>query len=190
MKRCEWANNSLIEQVYHDKEWGIPVHNDRLLFEFLILEAAQAGLRWETILKKRQGYRIAYDNFEADKIAYYSKSKLLELSTNPYIIRNRLKINSAQKNAAAFLEVQAQFGSFDTYIWQFVSSKTRQNIWEKTSDIPMNTAISHLMSQDLKKRGFTFIGPTMCYAFMQAVGMVNDHIITCFRYQKIKKMSQ
>ena len=189
MKRCDWANTSLLEQVYHDKEWGIPIHDDRLLFEFLILEAAQAGLSWSTILKKRKGYRKAYNNFEANKIAKYSKTKMAELLYDPDIIRNKLKINSAQNNAIAVLEVQAYFGSFDRYIWQFVEGSPIQNEWKKSSEIPVSTPESEMMSKDLKRRGFKFVGPRMCYAFMQAVGMVNDHIVTCFRSQKIRQMS-
>ncbi|MCK5664746.1 MAG: DNA-3-methyladenine glycosylase I [Thiotrichaceae bacterium] len=190
MKRCAWANASLLEQIYHDKEWGIPIHDDRLLFEFLILEAAQAGLSWSTILKKRKGYRKAYDNFEATKIANYSSIKMAELLSTPFIIRNKLKINSAKVNANAFLEVKAEFGSFDAYIWQFVDGSPIQNTWRDSSDIPVSTQDSYMMSKDLKERGFKFVGPKMCYAFMQAVGMVNDHLLTCYRYHKIKQMSE
>jgi len=185
MKRCEWAGASDLEIDYHDKEWGVPVHDDRLLFEFLILEGAQAGLSWTTILKKREGYRKAYDNFEAEKIARYSDRKVKELLNNPGIVRNRLKVNASIVNAKLFLDVQKEFGSFDEYIWSFVSGKTIVNKRKKMSDIPANTTESDAMSRDLKKRGFKFVGTTICYAVMQAVGMVNDHTIGCFRYKEV-----
>ena len=186
MKRCEWANRSELEQSYHDNEWGVETHDDRSLFEFLILEGAQAGLSWSTILKKREGYRKAFDNFDAEKIARYSEDRVSLLLANPEIIRNRLKINAAITNAGAFLQVQKEFGSFDRYIWQFVDGKPIQNSWRKMTDIPSSTPESAAMSKDLQKRGFKFIGPTICYAFMQAVGMVNDHVVGCFRYKEIK----
>ncbi|MBT8358024.1 MAG: DNA-3-methyladenine glycosylase I [Desulfobacterales bacterium] len=186
MTRCEWANASDLEQEYHDKEWGRPVHDNRLLFEFLILEGAQAGLSWSTILKKRKGYRKAFDNFQANKIARYSEKKIAELLSNPKIVRNKLKVNAAVKNAGLFLDIQDEFGSFDNYIWQFVGGRTIQNSWKKLSDIPASSAESEIMSKELKKRGFKFVGPTMCYAFMQAVGMVNDHTIDCHMYHQIK----
>jgi len=185
MTRCEWANGSALELAYHDTEWGVPIHDDRILFEFLALEGAQAGLSWSTILKKRNGYRKAFDNFNANKISVYSENKISELLNNPEIIRNRLKINSAITNARAFLAVKKEFGSFDTYIWQFVEAKPIQNAWKNSAEIPAKTPESEAMSKDLKKKGFSFVGPTICYAFMQAVGMVNDHIVDCFRYDDI-----
>ena len=185
MKRCEWANKSEFEQSYHDHEWGVPVHDDRSLFEFLILEGAQAGLSWSTILRKREGYRKAFDNFDALKISQYSEADLLRLLANPEIIRNRLKIHATVTNARAFLEVQEQFGSFAHYIWQFVNGRPIQNSWENMRDIPSSSPESEAMSKDLRKRGFKFIGTTICYAFMQAVGMVNDHVVGCFRYEEL-----
>lgn len=189
MKRCEWAEGSHLEQEYHDREWGVPVHDDRLLFEFLMLEGAQAGLSWITILKKREGYRRAFDNFDANKIVGYSDKKITALLHNPEIVRNKLKINAACINAKAYLGIQNKYGSFNTYIWQFVDGGTIQNKWRKLSDIPASTPESGSMSKDLKKRGFTFVGTTICYAFMQAVGMVNDHTIDCFRHSVIKNIS-
>lgn len=162
------------------------VHDDRLLFEFLILEGAQAGLSWATILKKREGYRKAFDNFEAAKVVRYNDRQVIELLTNPEIVRNRLKVRAAIGNAEAFLAVQDEFGSFDRYIWQFVDGRTIQNNWRESADIPTNTHESDVMSKDLKKRGFKFVGTTICYAFMQAVGMVNDHVVTCFRHDQVK----
>jgi DNA-3-methyladenine glycosylase I len=170
---------------YHDTEWGVPVHNDRRLFEFLILEGAQAGLSWETVLKKRPAYRKAFDHFDAKKIARYTSGKVKQLLANPGIIRNRLKIKAATQNALAFLAIQQEFGSFNRYIWQFVDGKPIINRRRSLKDIPATTAESDAMSRDLKKRGFTFVGSTICYAFMQAVGMVNDHVITCFRYKQL-----
>jgi len=186
MKRCDWANGGELEQSYHDHEWGVAIHDDRTLFEFLVLEGAQAGLSWSTILRKREGYRRAFDHFDARKISQYSENTVSRLLTNPEIIRNRLKINAAITNAGAFLQVQKEFGSFDRYIWQFVNGKPIQNSWRKMTDIPSSTPESAAMSKDLQKRGFKFIGPTICYAFMQAVGMVNDHVVGCFRYKEIK----
>ena len=185
MMRCEWANTSPLYQQYHDEEWGVPTHDDKSLFEFLILEGAQAGLSWETILKKRDGYREAFDQFDAEKIALYSESKIEELLQNPKIIRNRLKVNSTVLNANLFLDVQKEFGSFDKYIWQFTQGKTIHNSYKKMKDLQPNTAESDAMSQDLKKRGFKFIGTTICYAYMQSMGMVNDHVISCFRYKEL-----
>ena len=190
MKRCEWANKSELEQSYHDHEWGVPVHDDRSLFEFLILEGAQAGLSWSTILRKREGYRKAFDNFDARKISQYSQNEVSRLLANPEIIRNRLKINATITNAGAFLLVQDQFGSFDRYIWQFVNGRPIQNSWEKMTDIPSSSPESEAMSRDLKKRGFKFIGTTICYAFKQAVGMVNDHVVGCFRYEELKNKGE
>ena len=186
MKRCEWADSEQIMRDYHDKEWGVPVHDDRLLFEFLILEGAQAGLSWTTILKKREGYRKAFYNFDAKKIIRYVPKKFDTLMSNPGIIRNRLKINASVINARAFLEVRKEYGSFDKYIWQFAGGKPVRNGWKSLSDIPSSTTESDTMSKNLKDRGFKFVGSTICYAFMQAVGMVNDHTINCFRYNKCK----
>ena len=186
MKRCEWANKNELQQSYHDNEWGVPIHDDRSLFEFLILEGAQAGLSWSTILRKREGYRKAFDNFDARKISRYSKSDVSRLLANPEIIRNRLKIDATITNARAFLRVQKQFGSFNRCIWQFVNGRPIQNSWRKMTDIPSNTPESEAMSRDLQKRGFKFVGTTVCYAFMQAVGMVNDHVVSCFRYKELK----
>lgn len=187
MKRCEWAIKTELEQRYHDQEWGVPVHDDRMLFEFLILEGAQAGLSWSTILKKREGYRKAFHGFDAQKISQYTEADVSRLLANPEIIRNRLKVNGAITNAHAFLKVQKEFGSFDRYIWQFVHGKPIQNAWKKLTDIPTSTPESTAMSMDLQKTGFKFVGTTICYAFMQAVGMVNDHIVTCFRYEELKR---
>jgi DNA-3-methyladenine glycosylase I len=186
MKRCEWANRSELEQSYHDNEWGVAINDDRSLFEFLVLEGAQAGLSWSTILRKREGYRKAFDNYDARKISQYSENDVSRLLVNSEIIRNRLKINATITNAMAFLEVQEQFGSFDHYIWQFVNGKPIQNSWEKMADIPSSTPKSEAMSKDLRKRGFKFVGTTICYAFMQAVGMVNDHVVGCFRHEELK----
>jgi len=186
MKRCDWANRSELEQSYHDNEWGVALHDDRSLFEFLVLEGAQAGLSWSTILRKRDGYRKAFDHFDARKISRYTEQDVSRLLGNPGIIRNRLKINAAITNARAFLRVQEQFGSFDQYIWQFVHGRPIRNSWEILTVIPCSTPESDAMSTDLKKRGFTFVGPTICYAFMQAVGMVNDHVVSCFRYAELK----
>ena len=186
MKRCEWANRSELEQSYHDNEWGVAVHDDRSLFEFLVLEGAQAGLSWSTILRKREGYRKAFENFDAQKISRYSGNDISRLLVNSEIIRNKLKINATITNARAFLQVQEQFGSFDHYIWQFVHGRPIQNSWERMIDIPSSTPESEVMSNDLQKRGFKFVGATICYAFMQAVGMVNDHVVDCFRYEELK----
>ncbi len=179
-----------MELSYHDDEWGVENHDDRTLFEFLILEGAQAGLSWSTILNKREGYRKAFDNFDALKISQYSENKISTLLANPEIIRNRLKINSTITNARAFLQVQKELGSFDNYIWKFVNGKPIMNSWKKITDIPSSTPESEAMSRDLKKRGFKFVGATICYAFMQAVGMVNDHVVNCFRYKYIKRQKR
>jgi DNA-3-methyladenine glycosylase I len=181
MNRCAWAKSEL-SIAYHDAEWGVPQHDDRTLFEFLILEGAQAGLSWETILKKRLHYRLAFDNFDAHAIANYTARKEEALLGNAGIIRNRLKIAASIRNARAFLEVQREFGSFDAYVWRFVGGRPRQNAWKSLVEIPPRTIESDTMSKDLRKRGFTFVGSTICYAFMQAVGMVNDHTTDCFRY--------
>ena len=187
MTRCEWSTNSPQYLQYHDEEWGVPLHDDTTLFEFLILEGAQAGLSWETILKKRDGYREAFDQFDAEKISKYSESKIESLLQNPKIVRNRLKVNSTVLNAKLFLDIQKEFGSFDKYIWQFTQGMTIQNSFQHMSEIPANTSESDAMSKDLKKRGFKFIGTTICYAFMQATGMVNDHVVNCFRYEELSK---
>jgi DNA-3-methyladenine glycosylase I len=182
--RCGWATNDLAV-LYHDREWGVPQHDDRILFEFLVLEGAQAGLSWDTILRKRENYRAVLDNFDVNKISRYNQRKLDSLMRNEGIVRNRLKILSVVKNAKAFLEVQKEFGTFDRYVWQFVGGKPRVNTLKSLQQIPSRTAESDALSKDLKKRGFTFIGSTICYAFMQAVGMVNDHLVTCFRYREV-----
>jgi len=186
VKRCAWCGNDPLYQKYHDEEWGVPVHNDRLLFEFLILEGAQAGLSWITILKKRKNYKKAFDNFNAKIIAQYDARKVKELLNNEGIVRNRLKISAAIGNAKAFLEVKKEFGTFDKYIWQFVGGKPIINKFKSIKELPAKTEISDAMSKDLKKRGFKFVGSTICYAFMQAVGMVNDHETSCFRYEELK----
>jgi len=190
MKRCEWASRSELEQSYHDQEWGTPVHDDRHLFEFLVLEGAQAGLSWSTILRKREGYRKAFDNFDAQKISRYSEKDVSRLLANSEIIRNRLKIEAAITNARAFLRVQEQRGGFGPYIWQFIEGNPIQNAWKKLADIPPSTPVSEAMSRDLQKRGFKFVGPTICYAFMQAVGMVNDHVVDCFRYKELRNLAR
>jgi DNA-3-methyladenine glycosylase I len=190
LKRCEWASRSELEQHYHDNEWGVAIHDDRSLFEFLVLEGAQAGLSWSTILRKREGYRKAFDNFDVRKIAQYSENDVSRLLANPEIIRNRLKINATLTNAKAFLQVQEQFGSFDQYIRQFFIGRPVQHSWERMADIPSSTPESAAMSKDLQKRGFKFVGATICYAFMQAVGMVNDHVVDCFRYEELKSRGE
>jgi DNA-3-methyladenine glycosylase I len=182
--RCSWASNELSIR-YHDQEWGVPVHNDRRLFEFLILEGAQAGLSWDTILKKRENYRAAFDGFDADLIARYDRRKIAALLKDSGIVRNRLKIASTVQNARAFLKVREEVGSFDRYIWQFTGGKPLVNHRRTGRPAPARTAQSDAMSKDLRKRGFTFVGSTICYAFMQAVGMVNDHVVDCFRYRAI-----
>ena len=183
LKRCAWAKGDLYI-AYHDREWGVPVHDDRLLFEFLILEGAQAGLSWITILKKRDNYRRAFDNFDAHTVARYNSRKIQKLLADPGIVRNRLKILSAVGNAKAFLTVQNEFGSFDDYIWRFTDGRPIRNRWKSLKEIPASTAASDAMSRDLIKRGFKFVGSTICYAFMQAIGMVNDHTVDCFRHGK------
>lgn len=182
--RCSWAKNDLAI-FYHDTEWGVPLHDDRVLFEFLILEGAQAGLSWDTILKKRENYRTAFDGFDAAKIARYDQRKLKSLMQDAGIVRNRLKIAAAVQNAKAFRAAQKEFGSFDQYVWQFVGGKPRRNVWKVGQQVPASTQESDAMSKDLKKRGFTFVGTTICYAFMQATGMVNDHAVECFRYRQV-----
>ena len=186
--RCSWCHGVDIYIDYHDNEWGIPVHDDRELFEMLMLEGAQAGLSWITVLKKREGYRKAFDNFDAKKVAKYTDKKLEKLRENPNIIRNKLKIASARTNAKLFLEVQKEFSSFDKYIWQFVGGKPKKNKFKEMSDVPATTPESDAMAKDLKKRGFKFVGSTICYAYMQACGMVNDHITSCHKWKAVNKM--
>jgi DNA-3-methyladenine glycosylase I len=183
LARCPWASNEL-SILYHDEEWGVPVHDDRKLFEFLILEGAQAGLSWDTVLKKRENYRAAFDGFDPEKIAHYGRGKLASLLKTEGIIRNRLKIASAVKNARAFLKIQSEFGSFDRFVWRFVDEEPGQ-IRKSLKQVPASTPVSDALSKELKRLGFTFVGSTICYAFMQAVGMVNDHLVTCFRYSAI-----
>lgn len=187
--RCEWSGKESQMIDYHDREWGTPVHDDRTLFEFLILEGAQAGLSWSTVLKKRERYRQVFDNFDAAKIARYTEKKTAKLLADPGIIRNRLKVASAVRNAKAFLAVQEDYGSFDAFIWQFVGGKPIVNRWRSMKQIPAQTRESDTMSRELKRRGFNFVGSTICYAFMQAVGMVNDHTVDCFRYKELKRAS-
>jgi DNA-3-methyladenine glycosylase I len=184
MIRCTWPRNDLAIR-YHDEEWGVPLHDDRGLFEFLVLEGAQAGLSWDTILRKRDAYRKAFDGFDVQKVAQYSDAKVAKLLANDGIIRNRLKINSAVKNARAFIAAQKEFGSFDKYIWSFVDHRPIVNKWPDTSQIPAKTDVSDRISADMKKRGFSFVGSTIIYAHMQATGMVNDHLVTCFRYREV-----
>ncbi len=184
-RRCPWCEVNELEIAYHDKEWGVPVHDDRVWFEFLILEGAQAGLSWDTILKKRENYREALAGFDPRKVARFDGRKRAALMKNPGIVRNRLKIESAVDNAKAFLAVQREFGSFDRYIWRFTGCKQKRNHWRSFKRVPAATPESDAMSKDLKRRVFRFVGSTICYAFMQATGMVNDHLVTCFRYRKI-----
>lgn len=186
-QRCAWIANDLMAK-YHDEEWGVPLHEDRKLFEFMVLDAAQAGLSWNTVLQKRENYRRAFDDFAAEKIARYRPRKLAQLLANPGIIRNRLKIESAVRNARAFLAVQEEFGTFDQYIWQFTGGRTLVNAWQAMSDVPARSPESDAMSKDLKRRGFNFVGSTICYAFMQAAGMVNDHLVQCYRYREIRRL--
>jgi DNA-3-methyladenine glycosylase I len=187
LQRCRWAKSDLMLR-YHDREWGVPQHDDDLLFEFLILEGAQAGLSWETILNKRENYRRAFGGFIPKKVARYTARDVKRLLADPGIVRNRLKIASTISNAQAFLKVQEEFGSFDSYIWQFVGGKPKQNRWSASTGLPAFTTESDAMSKDLHKRGFNFIGSTICYAFMQATGMVNDHATDCFRYKQVARL--
>lgn len=184
-KRCGWAGDDGLYIEYHDKEWGVPVQDDRKHFEFVVLESAQAGLSWITILKRRENYREAFDGFDPEKVAKYDEKKVEELLNNKGIIRNRRKIEAAVANAKTFLRIQEEFGSFDKYIWQFVGGKTLKNNWKTLEDIPAKTSESEALSKDLKKRGFKFVGPTICYAHMQAAGLVNDHLVDCFRYEEV-----
>jgi DNA-3-methyladenine glycosylase I len=184
--RCGWARNELAIR-YHDEEWGVPVHDDRRWFEFITLEGAQAGLSWDTVLQKRERYRQVFDRFDPEKVARYDTRKIRTLLRDPGIIRNRLKINAAIGNARAFLQLQQEFRSFDAYIWRFVGERPKQNAWKSHKQVPAQTAESDVMSKDLKRRGFRFVGSTICYAFMQATGMVNDHLLECFRYAELQR---
>lgn len=186
--RCEWCGNNPLYLSYHDEEWGVPVDDDRLLFEFLILEGAQAGLSWLTILKKRENYRKAFDNFDCQLVARYTDRDVERLRGDAGIVRNRLKIEAAIKNARSVIEIQEQYGSLSSFLWNYVDGAPVQNNWTRMTDIPGSTALSDALSKDLKKRGFSFVGSTICYAFMQAVGMVNDHTTDCFRYREIKEL--
>ncbi len=183
--RCGWAGTDPLYVAYHDQEWGVPVHDDVRLFEFLILEGAQAGLSWSTILRKRENYRRAFDGFDPARVARYTDRKLAALLADPGIVRNRLKVQAAVRNAQGFLAVQREFGSFDAYLWRFVGGRPRQNARQSLKEIPATTPESDALSKDLKKRGFTFVGSTICYAFMQAVGLVNDHTLDCFRHKEV-----
>ena len=189
-KRCSWSGTDPVFVAYHDEEWGVPVHDDRLLFEFLVLDGAQAGLSWTTILRKRDAYRRAFDRFDPRKVARYDQRKVAALLADAGIVRNRAKIASAIKNAKAFLDVQAEFGSFEAYQWRFVDGRPIQNRWRAVGDIPARSAQSDAMSNDLKSRGFTFVGSTIVYAHMQAVGMGNDHVVDCFRHREITKLGR
>lgn len=186
--RCKWCGDDPLYIAYHDNEWGVPVHDDRLLFEFLILEGAQAGLSWLTILKKREKYRKAFENFDYATIANYSQHDVDRLLSDPGIVRNRLKIESVIKNARGVMKIKEEFGSFDAYLWHYVDNTPILNEWRSMTQLPVKTEISEMMSKDLKKRGFNFVGPTICYAFMQAIGMVNDHITDCFRYEEVNTL--
>jgi len=185
-QRCEWVGSHPLEIVYHDTEWGVPVHDDRRLFELLILEGAQAGLNWLTVLKKRESYREAFAGFDPDEVARFDEARVETLLRNPGIVRNRLKVRSAIRNARAFLKVQQDYGTFDAYVWPFVEGVPKTNRWRSLTEIPAQTPESERMSKDLKKRRFNFVGPTICYAFMQAVGLVNDHTVDCYRYHEVQ----
>jgi len=187
--RCNWCGDDPLYVAYHDEEWGVPVRDDQTLFEFLILEGAQAGLAWITVLRKREGYRTLFDDFDAKKIAQYSDKKLDKLLLDPRIIRNRLKVYGARKNALAFLKIQGEYGSFSNYIWDFVDGKPIQNNWKSMAELPATSPISDALSKDMKKRGFTFVGSTIMYAHMQATGMINDHTANCFRHKECKKLA-
>lgn len=188
-RRCAWAGSDPLYQRYHDKEWGVPHHDDRALFELLILEGAQAGLSWITILRKREHYREVFDNFDAERIARYGRRRIDRLLKDPGIVRNRLKVEAAVRNARAFLKLREECGTFDRYIWQFVGGRTVHNAWRSLGELPSETPASRAMSKDLARHGFTFVGPTICYAFMQAAGLVNDHTTGCFRYRKLVRTS-
>ena len=188
--RCDWCGPDPLYVAYHDNEWGVPLHDDRRLFEMLLLEGAQAGLNWLTILRKREEYRRAFHGFDVERVAAYSEAEVQRLLADPGIVRNRLKIEAAIRNARGILSVRKAFGSFDSFVWSYVDYRPRQNAWKTLADLPARTEISERMSRDLKKRGFNFVGPTICYAFMQAVGMVNDHTVDCFRYNAVRKMAR
>lgn len=185
MKRCAWAGERPVDVAYHDREWGVPLHDDRRLFEFLLLEGAQAGLSWSTILAKRENYRAAFCEFDAARVAALDRRRVAALLRNPGIVRNRLKVEGAVRNARAFLAVQDEFGSFDAYVWRFVGGRPRRNAWRTPAEVPVSTPEAEALSRDLRRRGFTFVGPTICYAFMQATGMVNDHLVGCFRWREL-----
>ncbi len=189
LNRCAWAGSDPLYRAYHDEEWGVPVHDDRLLFEFLTLEGAQAGLSWITILRKRAAYREAFARFDPEVVARFDDAKVAELLANPGIVRNRLKVESTITNARAFLAVQEEFGSFDAYQWSFVEGRPIRNAWQSIREVPASTPLSDAMSRDLKKRGFRFVGTTICYAHMQAIGMVNDHTVDCFRWREVDGLS-
>ena len=189
-RRCEWCGSNPLYVAYHDEEWGVPVHDDQRLFEMLVLEGAQAGLSWLTILKKREDYRKAFDAFDPERIAVYSEGEIERLLANPGIVRNRLKIESVIRNARGVLKIRKEFGSLDSFLWRYVDGIPRQNACTSMAELPTRTDQSDLMSKDLKQRGFNFVGPTICYAFMQAVGMVNDHVVGCFRRNEVKKLAQ
>ena len=186
-RRCAWAGDDPLYRAYHDEEWGVPLHDDRALFEFLLLEGAQAGLSWITILKKRAAYRAAFDNFDAAKIACYGANKIESLLQNPGIVRNRSKVQAAVTNAQNFLAIQDEFGSFDAFVWRFVHGKPMQNAWRSVAELPAHTAESDVMSRELRRRGFKFVGATICYAHMQATGMVNDHTTDCYRHSELRQ---
>ena len=188
--RCPWATSDPLYVSYHDEEWGVPLHDDRRLFEMLVLEGAQAGLSWLTILRRREGYRRAFDRFDPRKVARYGPRDVQRLLADEGIIRNRLKIESAVNNARAFLAVREEFGSFDSYVWRFVDGRPIQNAWTRLDEVPAQTPVSNAMSRDLRKRGFTFVGPTICYAHMQATGMVNDHLVGCFRHREVRLLTE
>jgi DNA-3-methyladenine glycosylase I len=188
-QRCAWCPDDPLYVAYHDTEWGVPLHDERRLFEMLVLEGAQAGLSWRTVLRKRENYRRAFDGFDPERIAAYGEKDIGRLLADPGIIRNRIKIRAAVGNARAYLDVCEAFGSFDRYVWQFVDYTPKQNSWKMVSEVPASTQESDAMSRNLKKRGFTFVGSTICYAYMQSVGMVNDHTVDCFRYDEIKMLS-
>lgn len=189
LTRCAWVTDDPDYIAYHDEEWGVPLHDDQRLFEFLVLEGAQAGLSWLTILKKRGHYRRALDNFDPARVARYDQARLAALMQNPGIVRNRRKLEATVANARAFLAVQEAYGSFDRYIWQFVDGRPRQNQWRSIAEVPTATPISEAMSRDLKKRGFKFVGPVICYALMEAVGLVNDHTVDCFRHAEVRRLA-
>ncbi len=189
IKRCDWAATGELMQKYHDTEWGVPLHSDRKLFEFMLLDAFQAGLSWAIVLNKREGFRKAFDHFDVQKIAMYDEQKIQKLLLDNSIVRNKLKITATVSNARAFLDVQAKYGSFDKFIWQFTDGRTIQNSFESQSRVPATSPISDKMSKELKAMGFKFVGSTICYAFMQAAGMVNDHLVTCFRHSEVKELS-